>query len=182
MEKQMMLLLVMLAEQTGEQLSKERMHFMAQRLLPLGPSVLQAMERLLDSAKRFPTVQDIKEAMGIKQLSPEQEGRDIAATLWSAVCKFCSQVNDKKMPQIEAYVGPIGWAIVERLGGWNRFVDAASESDQGIVMAQWRELAAVFAIRQQNDQAIARLPGGAGNPILSLVSGMTNIVDVGRKR
>lgn len=182
MDRQIALLLAMLAEQTGAQVSKDRYAFYIEYLMPLGEAVIPALKQLLLSARHFPTVQEIRDAMGMRELTPQQEGREVAARLWSAVCKFSSQVNDKKMPEIETYVGPVGWAVVQQLGGWNSFVDGASAADQGIVMAQWREHAAVVKIRVEHNRALALGMRNQENPMLSLVSGMANILDVGRKR
>lgn len=55
-------LLAIIAEQTGEDVSPARADFVVDRLLKLDHRlVILALERILESSRRFPTVQEVRQ-------------------------------------------------------------------------------------------------------------------------
>ena len=144
--KRLMILLALLAEQAGEQVSETRIEFIARKLLPLGPEkVCAALERMLESARRFPTVADIKGEMGIIEPSPRDEAMMLAETLISAVRKYgdLPPGHFQGALAIERAIGPAAWALAIKLGGWNSVVDRIGEN-QSAFRAQARDVAEAY--------------------------------------
>lgn len=145
-EKRMLMLLALLAEQAGEQVSETRIDFMRRRLAELGAeNVCIALEQMLESARRFPTIAEVKAAMGIRELSNEEKGREVGERIWAALCRWGSQMS--RWPEIAAYIGPIGEEVVKMQGGWIAICDTATNDQAAAFKAQWRGLASVLAAK-----------------------------------
>lgn len=141
-------LLVLLAEQSGEKVSESRMEFMARRLLPLGADrVCGALEKMLDKARRFPTVAEVKTELGIVDapVSDEDKGREVGERIWAALCKWGSQLS--RWDEISTYIGPIGVEVVKMQGGWQAICDVATNDQAAALKAQWRGLAIILAAK-----------------------------------
>lgn len=168
-EAQILMRLALLAEQCGEQVSEARAEFMARRLVPLGTdAVCRVLEDLLETARKFPTVGEVKAAMGVSEPTDEDKAREVAERLWGAISKYgrlnsipCVlgfQDNDTEKPiyrkddrweRITAYIGPIGEEVAKLQGGWNRICDVATNDNATTLRAQWRELAIVLIKKQR---------------------------------
>jgi hypothetical protein len=142
-ETHILMLLAMFAEQSGENVSETRLEFLARKLIPLGiPEVCRALEKMLESARRFPTVDEVKRALGKADLSAESEGRLLAETVANAIGKYGSLQpgNVKGALAIEQAIGPSAWGVVLRAGGWNAVVDRMGENPAAF-RAQMRDMA-----------------------------------------
>lgn len=168
--------LQLIAEQCKEQVSLERIVFMVERLLPLGPErVMQTLSEMLEGARRFPTVAEIKSAMGLVEQSDEDKGREVGERIWGAICKFGSR-NDTSV--VEAYVGPIGMEVIRMQGGWKVVCDIATYDNAGTLKAQWRELGQVLARKAKSGELhtppdFAQLPAAAQHEIKLLADKFT---------
>lgn len=138
-------MLALFAEQTGEKVSPMRLEFMTRSLVPLGPNaVITALERMLESARRFPTVQEIKDAMGLGEPTARDIGNDIAALMLGAMSKVGIPVSTRGIAARDALLGPAALFVVEKMGGWNLAVDQAGEN-LAAFRAQVRDLAESYA-------------------------------------
>lgn len=142
-------LLVVLAEQTGEHLSEPRLRLFASELLSAGHNaedVANALRRLFRRVKRFPSIAEIEEEMGVATASVADEGRMIAATIYTAVQRYGSLPPDNRdtSEAIRLAVGPAVWELISKLGGWNSIVEQAGAHDPGTFSAQVRELATAY--------------------------------------
>lgn len=135
--------LALLAEQSGENVSPARIEFMARKLLPFDHErVCNALEGLLETARRFPTVAEIKSAMGVNDASDADKGREAAERIYAAICRFGSQM--KLWDEIKAFIGPIGVEVVKMQGGWLQLCETTTNDNSPTLKAQWRELAEVL--------------------------------------
>lgn len=145
--------LAMLAEQCNENVSPSRIEFMTRKLLPLGADrVAVALEKLLESARRFPTVAEVQSAMGITAETVEDKARETAERIWTAIGKF--GYTDWKRAQ--EYVGEIGQAVVAMQGGWISICEIATNDNAGQLKAQWRGLAETLA--RKNNRGEGNVP------------------------
>jgi len=139
--RDVMVRLSMLADQSGEKVSDARLEFTAERILPFGAdNVCAALETLLDSSRRFPTVEEIKKVMGFGERTGRDLGNHIANLLIQAMGKFGAMTpgNFKQAKAIEIALGG-AYEIVNRMGGWNLCCDRAGESLPHFI-AQTRDL------------------------------------------
>lgn len=157
--KHMALLLAALAQQSGEKVEAFRLEFLARKLEPLGlPQVCAALEKLLESSRRFPTVAEVKAAMGIAEPTALDAARQLADTLANAVVRYgeIPPGNVKTALAIEHAVGPAAWALAQRTGGWNALVDRLAEN-QLACRAQLRDSAQ--SLLQTGGISAGQLPG-----------------------
>lgn len=194
--------LAMLAEQSGENVSEPRLEFMARRLLTLNaPDVCTVLEGMLETQRRFPTVGEIKAAMGITDVSDEDKAREVAERIWGGIAKIGSIIGrgvlacddsgkiliengdvvivpDPKWKRLAEHLGPIGLAVVNAQGGWSRICDTATDDNATTLKAQWREFAAVLIRKARagtTDEApdFAPLPEAARTALLTIGEKMT---------
>lgn len=131
----------MLAEQCKEQVSQQRIVFMVQQLTPLGESeVVTALTKLLESARRFPTIAEIKEQMGLAGATPRDAANEIASVILTTVARVGVPVGPSGVRARDGMLGDAALFIVDKLGGWNTVVDQAGENVTAL-RAQIRDLA-----------------------------------------
>lgn len=154
-------LLAMLAEQSGEQVSRNRLDFIA-RSLSAHPSerVVAGLEKLVRTSRRFPTLGEIEAAMGVAEPSDDDKAREIADRIWGAIERWGSTC----WPQVQAYIGPIGVAVVNLQGGWVAVCHAADYDNVGQMKAQWRDSAAAIARKGASGVALEAPPDFAKLP------------------
>lgn len=134
-------ILAMLVEQSGEQVSRERLKFMTSKLLEFEPEkVAAALERMLESARRFPTLAEIKAAMGVAEPQPKDWALLLSDKICQGISKYGEVVAGKTARSLEQALGPAAMALVARQGGWNACVDRAGENF-GVFRAQIRTAA-----------------------------------------
>ena len=141
--KRMMMLLAMLAEQAGERVSEGRIEFMVGRLAQLDHgAVCAALEALLESARRFPTIEEIKSAMGIRAETDGDKARDAAERIYTALCRgWASALNREVMAKRDEFAGPVALEVVRLQGGWQNISNVVTEENAATWKAQWRGLA-----------------------------------------
>jgi hypothetical protein len=167
--KKLIALLVLMAEQSGEKVSDPRMEFMVRRLLPLGADrVCHALEGLLETSRRFPTVAEVKTAMGITEQTDEDKGREVGERMWAALCRWGSQMS--RWDEIAGYIGPIGVEVVKMQGGWQAICEVATNDQAATFKAQWRGLAAVLAAK--GERGVDEVPD-----FTALPSGIVELAD-----
>lgn len=114
----------------------------------------RAMDSCMRTLDRFPSIKDVKTALGQNTLSPSEHAKDIAketaARINSAVSKFGSVINnDHRLQRVKDYVGELGWAVIDRQGGWNYICEIHTPQNMTQLQAQWRDLAESLARRSQ---------------------------------
>lgn len=155
-------MLVILGETTKETLSQERIAFMVSELEPHGADkVLVALKGLIRSAKRFPTICEVEEAMGLAQATSRDAALMLADRVFDGVARYgeLSCGNTRGARAIEMALGPAAWELVMRQGGWNTVVDRAAEG--GIFKAQLRDAADSYlkcGVIDRNDLVTEKLP------------------------
>lgn len=149
-KQKFLVLLAMTAKQTSEQLDEIRAEFYRERLEPLGyDRANEALSRLLESARRFPTVAEIKAAMGVTDASDDDKAREVGERIWGAIGKYGYQVSVSGQIRVNDYLGPIGVEVARMQGGWNTICEIATMDNGATLKAQWRELAAVIIRKQR---------------------------------
>ncbi len=73
----------------------------------------------------------------------DDESREAAARIIAAIAKF----GWPNSGHARAYIGELGWAVVQRQGGWTTVCDMVDEGSLTSYQAQWRDLAG--AIRRR---------------------------------
>lgn len=87
---------------------------------------------------KFPSANDILERMGRTTAVPDDDlvARDISGKIIRAITKI-GWANPK---EAKAYIGDLGWQVVELQGGWHIVCDVTNDQ-LPTMQAQWRELA-----------------------------------------
>lgn len=159
-ETKFLALLAMLAKQSGEELDDFRGTFYLAKLRDFDlDRVSSALEKLLETSRRFPTIGEIKAAMGIL----EPTARDFAMLLVDRICtgfaKYGEILAPSTMAGAEAAMGPEAWTLIQRSGGWNDCLDRYGENPTTF-RAQLRDAAGAYlATGQIEPEAIsAALP------------------------
>lgn len=138
--KKIMIRLALLAEQSGEKVSEVRLEYTAEKLFPLGcADVCAALEKLLESSRRFPTIEEIKRAMGLAEPTGRDLGNRIANLIIRAMGKYGSLNSDKHREAVRLAVGPVAWDIADKMGGWNLCCDRSADNMAAFI-AQTRDL------------------------------------------
>jgi hypothetical protein len=142
-----LVLLAMLAEQSGETVSPQRIDFTGQRLLALArPDVVAAaLTKLLESARRFPTVAEVRAEMGMSDPTAKDEALMISNAICTALIRFgwLQPGYELGARAREAVVGPGAWHVLKHVGGWNAALDRLGENETAL-RAQLRDLAEAY--------------------------------------
>ncbi len=166
-------MLVILGEQTKEQLSQERLAYMVAELLPHGAEkVAHALRGMLRTARRFPTVAEVEESLGISEASDESRAAEAASRIEGAMVKFGSMGAMDKFKRQREWMGVLAWAVVDRCGGWQHLCDSTENDDLPTLKAQWRNLALALcgsAKRGTLDQGPS-LPEGQTHPAIEALA------------
>lgn len=136
-------LLALIAEQCGETITEARLEFMLSRLEGLDARKLeQALESLAESSRRFPTIAEIKAAMGQSDATARDKALVIADRILAGVAKI-GEIPPGGVTigeSVRHVVGETAFEVVQAMGGWNRVVAMAGEG-QNILRAQIRDYA-----------------------------------------
>ncbi len=139
-----LMLLAMMAEQSGEKVSEMRIDFLGTSLLEVAPAekIVEALSRLLRSSRRFPTVGEVEAEMGLAAPTAKDEALLIADTIIGAAIRFGWLQPDylEGAKAREACVGQAAWAVITKQGGWNNLLDRLGENQMAL-RAQLRDLA-----------------------------------------
>lgn len=101
-------------------------------------SIAQVIQRYRADPKnnRFPIPAQL-----IRLLHPtitdDAQAVEVANRIWGAIAQF----GWPNPSAAEKHIGPLGWIIVERLGGWRSVCDESGTGTAGVFRAQLRESA-----------------------------------------
>lgn len=156
--------LTVIADLCGYTLTEEivalYVHHLQESDLNLAAAALQRMSRSLKPGKGFPSCDDILAEMGVSASTDEDKARDAAALVIGAVRKFGSVYDTTR---VKEYVGTLGWAIVERQGGWYSVCESLTNANIGMMQAQFRDLGkALCALNKSGELRHVELP--SANP------------------
>lgn len=140
--RELMKQLVLLGEIYGRPLSDGAVKLMIADLedLPFA-NVMTALTNYRRNAanRAFPLPAQIR-ALVNPSIDPKLAAREIAARIVGAVPKY-GWANGT---EAEAFIGPIGWAIVKKLGGWSHICESLGDTIHPTTFqAQVRDLAEV---------------------------------------
>jgi hypothetical protein len=80
--------------------------------------------------------------------SDDAQARDAVSRINEALIRFSGDY-DYHIEKARAYIGELGWAVVQRNGGWSRMVRMNHEELGPTAQAQWRELAKALQSRHR---------------------------------
>lgn len=150
-------MLLALADLYGRQLSAPAVGLMSDALMDLdGKSVIEALNKYMrDPASRsFPMPGAIR-AMIVPEVTGDQVALEAANRIVEAMGKY-GWTNPEKARE---FMGEIAWEVVKRDGGWAALCERTNNDDLPILKAQWRELAKVVRIRQEQKPSVPFLEG-----------------------
>lgn len=84
----------------------------------------------------FPSVREIREI-----LEPEARPEDEAAEIASRIVRVVARIGPYREAAARDALGPLGWDIVQRQGGWMTVCEMLSYDNLPQLQAQWRRLA-----------------------------------------
>lgn len=103
---------------------------------PLKCMAAYAQYRRNPANKTFPLPAQIRELVCPDEfVAPEVRARETAARIIGAISRF--GWNNAKEAQV--YVGPEGWAAVQRQGGWSHLCEQTSKFNELTLQAQLRD-------------------------------------------
>lgn len=139
-EERFLELLTVLAEQTRYKLTDLASELYDTALSKFGyEEINEVLIDMIQTAKRFPTIGDIKEKLGAADIDPEAVARTIAERIFQAVGRWGS--NPHYWEQIKEFIGPIGIKTVGDSRGWISICDSMTNDQATTFKAQWREYA-----------------------------------------
>lgn len=170
--------LAVLADLCGKDLSPDVLRMYDKLLEPLGyPALCVAVEQIiLDRNDRdpFPSPRTIKE-----KLHPKVDDDALAIEAASRVIGAISKFGYCNPSEARAYVGELGWAIVDREGGWVALCEKVESRQLPSLRAQWRDLAKSILKRARNDSDDRPPSLPAANPLSRLTNGVAKALPPG---
>lgn len=154
--------LALIAEVTGKVPSNELIAFYEKSLADLGyPALCTALEKLMierNDRDPFPSVKTIRELIR-PAANPEHDAIEAANRIVEAMERF-GWPNPR---DARAFIGELGWLVVEREGGWESVCEKGVYSKLPMLKAQWRELAkSLHGRAQRGDDSPPQLPASSG--------------------
>jgi hypothetical protein len=138
--RKIMIRLALLAEQSGDKVSETRLEYTAEKLVQYGEEkVCIALEKLLETSRRFPTIAEVKAALGVAEPSGRDLGTRVANLMIQAMGKYGSLNSVKQTEAIKLAIGHVAWDIANKMGGWNMCCDRAADNMTAFI-AQTRDL------------------------------------------
>jgi hypothetical protein len=107
--------------------------------------VCKALDRIIierNSRDPFPSIKEIRTIID-PELDPDQEAMVIASRIVGTV----SRVGPYQPELARQSIGDVGWKIVQSEGGWENVCQTLTYENQGMLKAQWRNLAKTFISR-----------------------------------
>ncbi len=146
-----------LARVTAFELDEPTAQLYLERLADVSPADLtRALDTLFDDAgvgRPFPSVAAIRKAATGQLPAHEQRAADdadarTAATLIMGAISKHGGIRD--LERVRASIGELGWAVVERRGGWQVICDVVNYANMATYEAQFRELARAVIQRRRD--------------------------------
>lgn len=140
-------LLHVLASQSNYQLNEMTIALYDEALSEFGyENVLAGLKKIFLNRKggdRFPSVADIRNAMGV-DISPRTFAVDCANLIFWAFSTYRLNYCEREdfAEQFQAKVGQMPWNVIERMGGYRSLYNEWNEgSDRAVLRAQVRDAA-----------------------------------------
>ena len=130
-------------------LNPEIIRIYDRNLSPLGyERIIQALDEILiDRSSRdpFPSIKDIRGYID-PELNPQHEALETV----SRIIESISRIGPYQGQRAKDFIGPLGWAVVTREGGWQQVCSVLNDDNLGTIRAQWRQMAAAIFHRAKN--------------------------------
>lgn len=129
------------------QMSEVKLKILAEELVDLPiEQVIRAYDffRREPNRRQMPMPADVRARVAPSHITNDQFALEASNKIVEAMSKF-GWTNPERAEQ---FMGPIGWEVVKREGGWAQICERTKNEDLPILKAQWRELAKVVAVRQ----------------------------------
>ena len=103
----------------------------------------------------FPCIAELRKTLGLNDLDPDLEARQVVANIIDAIRKFGYQ----REKEAREFLGPLTWSVILGSGGYQNLCEMTYQN-QTVICAQMRELARSmltsrrFPINEQNRQAL----------------------------
>lgn len=125
--------------------------------------------------RRMPLPAEIREMIRPAQISDDDQAREAAARILTAISRFGWNNHERA----RAYVGELGWAVVQAQGGWMQLCEEVTDSRVGTYQAQWRDLAASIQRRSRAGQygEAPSLPAPQSERMRGLIQAATRRLD-----
>lgn len=167
---------VALARYFGHVLPDDVLQMYADDLADLDPAaVLGAMAAARrEPGRRFcPLPSDIRKHL-TPSVDPGAEANDIAGRITGSISRFGYTNADRA----QAHIGPVGWQVVERMGGWAHLCRTLNAAQTGTFYAQARDLAKATLARAGQGAAARPLPAPRAPHQLDFVATGTVLADL----
>jgi len=138
-------LIIGMAEVYGTELSVPRLDLYVELLSDIPKSEVEIAIRdiLRDPGQKFFPLPAVIRERAAPQMNPEHEAIEAASRITQAIAKF--GWNNQELA--EKFIGPLGWRIVERDGGWSHICESVMADEIPIRRAQWREIGKALQAR-----------------------------------
>lgn len=161
-------LLIGMAETFGITLSVQRLQIYVDLLSDLPLEVVKSAvhEILRDpSQKFFPLPAVIRERVNPGE-NPDHEAVEASNRIVEAISRF----GFYNPTDAKAFIGELGWLVVQREGGWETLCETVMAPQLPILKAQWRELAKALYGRAKRGaiDSPPELPSPSGGVVRSL--------------
>lgn len=103
----------------------------------------------------FPCISELRKTLGLNDLDPDLEARQVVANVLDAIRKFGYQ----REKEAKTLLGPLTWSVILGSGGWQNLCEMTYQN-QTVICAQMRELARSmltsrrYPVNEQNRQAL----------------------------
>lgn len=159
-------LLFLIAKRANYELDDYEADLIWQNLSQFGIDAVNAslndFLRSMRSQDKFPSISELEakcvRLKGIPEGSTPDisQAAEIAEKMWGAISKF-GYINSEGASK---YIGPLGWAIIERQGGWKSFCEGVTTDQKGFLIPQWRKSLEQSVETSRLRTAYAQLTGG----------------------
>jgi hypothetical protein len=125
------------AKLTGAEIDEFMFELYSEGLRSIGwTKAIDGLKRHCLTSRRFPTVEDVIKLSCPESLPPsvESEATEIVALIFAAISKH----GWPNPAQAKEMIGPVGWKLVERQGGWSSICDVQN-NQIGTFRAQWKQ-------------------------------------------
>ena len=117
--------------------NKEVVKFWFEVLSNESPAKLKkALESLIINNDRFPTIKQILDEINERTFT-RHEDIAISGKIISAITKF----GWNNQTKAQAFIGPLGWHVVESMGGWIHLCEVIDNKNLSVYQAQIRDIA-----------------------------------------
>lgn len=143
-----------MAELTGRSFSTHAIIMMVDSLHDLDyDQVIKVLNDWGKTEKTFPHPSDIR-AKVMPGIDDKDNALEVASTVIAAIGRF--GYTNPKSAQI--YIGPLGWEVVDRMGGWKHMCETCTHGNENTLRSQIRTFAETVSKRAKRGELDQR-PG-----------------------